>query len=57
MKVILLIIALAGVWVGVNSYKEQPLFSNPFAEKTLSQKALDAGENALEHVDSLFKGD
>ena len=33
---------LVGMWMGVNIGAERPLWSNPFAKKSLSQKAKNA---------------
>ncbi len=32
-------ILLTGVWLGINLAKDQPLFSNPFAERDIRDKA------------------
>ena len=37
---------LVGLWMGVNIGAERPLWSNPFAEKDLSQKAKEAASGA-----------
>jgi hypothetical protein len=40
-KLIYLIIVLVGLgmWLGINFAKNQPLFSNPFADKEIAEKA------------------
>jgi len=42
-KMIYLIIILVavGMWMGINFAKDKPLFSNPFAEKDIRDKAKD----------------
>ena len=39
---------LLGLWFGVNIGKDQPVFSNPFADRSLKQKMLDSGGDLLE---------
>lgn len=36
---------ILGGWLGVNIGKDQPLFSNPFAESTLSDKVKGKAED------------
>lgn len=42
----LLIGGLVGLWLGINIGKDQPLFSNPFAESPALQKAREYMEEA-----------
>lgn len=35
---LVIVVLLLGLWLGVNIGRDQPLFSNPFAEKTLQEK-------------------
>ena len=39
---------LAGLWFGVNIGKDQPIFSNPFVDKSLQKKMLDRSGDLLE---------
>jgi len=39
---------LFGLWFGVNIGKDQHIFSNPFADRSLKQKMLDSGGDFLE---------
>ncbi|MDX1609773.1 MAG: hypothetical protein R3225_06585 [Halofilum sp. (in: g-proteobacteria)] len=49
----LLIGGLIGLWVGINIGKNQPLFTNPFAESPALQKAreyLDRAEQTMKEA-------
>lgn len=43
----LIIGALAGLWAGVNIGKQQPLLSNPFSDRAVSEELRDAGRDAV----------
>lgn len=45
-KLFYLIIVLVGLgmWLGINIAKEQPLFSNPFADKEIAEKAKETAK-------------
>ena len=36
---LIVIVLILGVWLGINFAKDQPLFSNPFADKEIADKA------------------
>jgi hypothetical protein len=38
---------LVGLWMGVNIGKDRPIWSNPFAEPSLTQKAKDTASGVL----------
>lgn len=40
-----------GLWLGVNIGRDQPLFGNPFEERTVKQKLKDAGKEVGEAVE------
>lgn len=60
-KLFYLIIVLVGLgmWLGINFAKNQPLFSNPFADKEIAEKAKqtvqDVQRKAGEAVDRAFE--
>ncbi len=37
-----------GFWTGVNTGKERPLFSNPFAETNIKEKIKTTGDQIME---------
>lgn len=49
-KLLYLVIIILGVgmWMGINIAKDKPLFSNPFEEKDIRDKAKDAALDVLE---------
>jgi hypothetical protein len=53
---IIIIILVVGVWLGVNFAKNQPLFSDPFADREIRERAAQEveklGEKAKDAVDS-----
>ena len=51
----LLIGGLTGLWLGINIGKDQPLFSNPFAESPALQKARAYMEEAERKMDRAAK--
>lgn len=38
---------LVGLWMGVNIGADRPLWSNPFAAKTIAEKAKDVAHDAI----------
>lgn len=53
-KLIYLVIILVavGMWMGINFAKDKPLFSNPFAEKDIRDKAKDTAKGLLDEAKS-----
>ena len=53
-KLLFLVIILVsvGMWMGINLAKDKPLFSNPFAEKDIRDKAKDTAKNLLDEAKS-----
>lgn len=43
--ILVVIVLLAGVWFGINIARDKPLLSNPFAEKSLRDKAADTAKD------------
>lgn len=39
---------LFGLWFGVNLGKDKPIFSNPFADKTIQDKLKESGEKIIQ---------
>lgn len=39
------LILVVGIWLGINLAKDQPLFSNPFEDKDIREKATEKVEN------------
>lgn len=61
MKLFLIVLLVfVGIWLGINLAKEQPLFSNPFADKELRDRADRAASKVVEEsrdmIDKTFKG-
>lgn len=54
-----IILLVVGIWLGINFAKDQPYFSNPFADKDIADKAQATAESvtkkAGEVVDKVFK--
>ncbi|MCW8919368.1 MAG: PRA1 family protein [Gammaproteobacteria bacterium] len=52
---LVVIFLVVGVWLGINFAKNQPLFSNPFADKEVRERAVERveklGEKAKDVVD------
>lgn len=48
MMAVMVVAVLLGLWLGINLGREQPLFSNPFVEKTAADKLLDATAEMFE---------
>ncbi|MCW8958092.1 MAG: hypothetical protein OQL05_11805 [Gammaproteobacteria bacterium] len=53
------ILLVVGMWLGINFAQNQPLFSNPFADRDVTekvkQKAKDVSRKAGEVVDKVFE--
>ncbi|MFA7557936.1 MAG: hypothetical protein WCZ20_09095 [Hydrogenophaga sp.] len=47
---IIIAVLLAGMWMGANLARDKPLLSNPFAEKTITEKARDAADGILKNL-------
>jgi len=39
---------LLGLWFGINIGREKPIFSNPFTDKTIQEKAKETTSEAIE---------
>lgn len=52
---LIIIILVVGVWLGINLAKNQPLFSDPFADREVRERAVQEveklGERAKDAVD------
>ena len=46
---------LLGLWFGVNIGKDQNIFANPFASKSIQEKILDTGGDLLEKSGKAIK--
>lgn len=44
----LLMGVLAGLWLGINIGRDQPLLSNPFEDRSLQKKVIRSGGEILE---------
>ncbi|PJA32188.1 MAG: hypothetical protein CO187_05285 [Zetaproteobacteria bacterium CG_4_9_14_3_um_filter_53_7] len=55
MKILLLIIVVVGSWVSMNIYNDQKLFTNPLAEKSASDKLMNAAKNGLDASGELLQ--
>ena len=53
-KLLFLVIVLValGMWMGINFANDKPLFSNPFEEKHIRDKAKDTAKNLLDEAKS-----
>jgi len=40
----IIIVLIVGIWLGINFAKNQPFFSNPFADKEVAEKAKEKGK-------------
>jgi hypothetical protein len=47
---LILAVLVVGMWMGVNIARDKPLFSNPFASKTFTEKARDAADDLLKSL-------
>lgn len=45
MLYIIVIVLLIGMWFGINIARDKPLLSNPFASKTMREKAKDTAKD------------
>ena len=58
---LVVLLVLLGVWMGINFAKGRPLFSNPFADEDLIEKADRAASNLVEKsretIDRTLKSD
>jgi len=45
---LIVLLVLLGVWMGVNFAQDKPLFSNPFADKELRQRASERASEVVE---------
>jgi hypothetical protein len=43
-----LVMLVVGVWFGLNIANDRPLLSNPFAERTMQEKAVGTARDLLE---------
>lgn len=61
MKLFLFVLlVVVGLWMGINLAKGKPLFSNPFADSELRDRANSAASKVVEEtrqvIDKTFKG-
>lgn len=53
------ILLVVGIWLGMNFAQDQPLFSNPFADKEMAERAKETAKSvtrkAGEVVDKVFE--
>jgi len=40
----IIIVLIVGMWLGINIAKNQPFFSNPFADEEVAEKAKEKGK-------------
>lgn len=52
---LIVIVLLIGMWFGVNIARDKPLLSNPFAEKSLRDKAKDTAKDLLHESKEAIK--
>lgn len=45
---LVIILVAVGMWMGINFAKDKPLFSNPFAEQDIRDKARDTAQGLLD---------
>lgn len=43
-----LVVLLVGIWFGLNIANDRPLLSNPFAERSMQEKAVGAARDFLD---------
>jgi len=57
---LVVLLVLLGMWIGINLAKDKPLFSNPFANTDLGERATSTAskvvEGTREAIDRKFKG-
>jgi len=55
---LIVIVLFLGIWLGINFAKDQPFFSNPFADKAIAEKAKqtarEVAREAQETVEKVF---
>jgi hypothetical protein len=49
---LVIILVAVGMWMGINFAKDKPLFSNPFAEQDIRDKAKGTAKNLLDEAKS-----
>ena len=48
------IVLLVGIWLGMNLAKDKPLFSNPFKDKSIQERAAETAKDIYnESADAL----
>ncbi len=52
---IIIVLVAGGMWMGINIAKNKPIFSNPFAEKDIRDKATDAAKDLLDEAKGAAK--
>jgi hypothetical protein len=52
---IIVILLILGMWMGINIAKNKPLFSNPFAEKDIRDRATGAAKDLLDEAKGAAK--
>jgi hypothetical protein len=45
---LIVVLVLVGVWMGINLARDKPLFSNPFADKELRERASERASEVVE---------
>jgi len=57
---LIVLLVFAGIWMGINLATGRALFSNPFADVELRERASNAASKVVEEsrevVDKIFKG-
>ncbi len=49
------VLLLIGMWFGINIARDQPLLSNPFAAKSLREKAKDTAKDLYQQSKDAIK--
>lgn len=49
------IVLLVGIWVGMNLAKNKPLFSNPFEDKSIQQRATETAKDIYKESSDALK--
>jgi len=52
---LVIFLLILGMWMGINIAKNKPLFSNPFAEKDIRDKATDTAKELLDEARGAVK--
>jgi hypothetical protein len=47
---LIVLLVMLGVWMGINLARDKPLFSNPFADKELRERASEKGSQVVEET-------